>query len=76
MNTNQIFNDFELKSDLKKYLQSAINKCDEEIKDYKVILTCDSEQITLSDRMDTHRKLEVIQYRRFWLYEQLDELCK
>lgn len=72
--TTQIFSEGKQKSYLKKYLQSQIEECDKQIGECKLILTSDSDDILPEDRIQAHRKLEVIQYRRFWIYEQMDAI--
>lgn len=75
MNTTQIFSENQLRAQLKKYLQDEITKCDEKIGECKFILIhSDSKDITVDDRVRAHKKLEVIQFRRFWLYEQMDAI--
>jgi hypothetical protein len=68
----KIFSEGKQKSYLKKYLQSQIEECDKQIGECNFILTSDSDDIMTEDRIQAHRKLEVIQYRRFWFYKQLD----
>lgn len=70
-----IFTEYELNTQLQNYLRTQIEECDYQIRDFKVILTSD-EILEEEDRIWTHRKLEVISFRRFWLVNQLDELTK
>ena len=70
----QILSDYQLNGNLKKYVSDEIQKCDEQMRECKLILTSDSDDIITEDRMEAHRNLEIIQFRRFWLYEQMDAL--
>ena len=72
--TTQIFSEYQLNTQLRKYINDEINFCDERIRECKFILTSDSEDVLPEDRVHAHRKLEVINFRRFWLLEQLDNI--
>lgn len=74
--TTQIFSEGKQLSYLKSYLETQIEQCDLQIGECKLILTSDSDDVMPEDRIQAHRKLEVIQYRRFWFYEQIQSLVE
>lgn len=72
MNTTQIFSENQLRAQLKNYIKDEITFCDKRIRECKFILTSDNS--TTEDREEAHRKLEMVNFIRYWLYEQMDNL--